>query len=1098
MKKRKLLAIMLTISMIAGGFGTTSLAAEDEYTLKSGNQIEEIESVGDKEEEIQTEYAEELDEEKPSPQTIDENIEVSEKQQAFEYVYIDEQTVALNDEQNIVVAFADANIQLEYAVLNYKEIYSDKEYELNASKIVDNTVLFTKEYANEIEMGQYELESISYRIEGIDRTIEVAFAEQDIQVTYSVTAEDKNVTDIDGDTAEVSVYSLDEDGNTVEKTETTSTDITEAVEEALSGMESQIAVESLDVQNTRTVNQNKVIFLTAGHCSRHPGASGNGLREEQLTYKVAQYCKQELEKYAGVTVYTDRPTVDCAYPGKSSNYCLNQRVVDAAEKGANVFVDIHFNVGGGNGAEVYIPNNSYSTAIHQDGQSLGNNILNQLSSLGLKNRGTKVRDCTTGDKDPNGILEDYYTSINASKAYGMTGIIVEHAFLDSAKDAGKLKDESFVQQLGIADATGIANTYGLIKGNWKLESNGWKYQYEDGSYAKDCWLRIGAWYHFDKDGYMQTGWLTLADGKYYLNNNGSMLIGWGKLNNNWYYFDASGKMTTGWVLVNNKWYYMNKDGVMQAGWLTLSDVKYYLDSDGSMVIGWMDLDNKRYYFNASGKMEVGWLTLLNGSKYYFDKEGAMYVGKHTIDEKEYEFASDGTLKGFRSKNGWKQENNIWYYYVNDEKSTGWLNLLGTWYYMNESGAMATGWVNVNGTWYYMNESGAMVTGWANVNGIWYYMNESGEMITGWLSHSDGNKYYLGQNGAMYVGKHTIDGKECDFAVNGALKRNKNGWQKENNVWYYYANEHKTTGWLNLSGIWYYMNGSGAMVTGWVNVNGTWYYMNESGAMATGWVNVNGTWYYMNESGAMATGWVNVNGTWYYMNGSGAMVTGWVNVNGTWYYMNHQSGASVTGYYQIDGIWYYFNELGKLEYTGVTTIMGTSQLGADKSVVVNKLVTMYKKRCKTYPSEELKKGGAETIDKFCEILYEEAICENVKPEVVFAQAMKETGFLKFGGDVKIEQYNFAGLGALGNSVKGASFVDVKTGLRAQVQHLKAYASNDDLENECVDPRFKLVTRNTAPYVEWLGSKENPKKVGWATEKEYGISMMKLYVNPIYGL
>ena len=44
------------------------------------------------------------------------------------------------------------------------------------------------------------------------------------------------------------------------------------------------------------------------------------------------------------------------------------------------------------------------------------------------------------------------------------------------------------------------------------------------------------------------------------------------------------------------------------------------------------------------------------------------------------------------------------------------------------------------------------------------------------------------------------------------------------------------------------------------------------------------------------------------------------------------------------------------------------------------------------------------------------------------------------------------------------------------------------NEQVDPRFHLVRRGVAPYVEWLGIKENPQGVGWASEKNYGISVV----------
>ena len=79
----------------------------------------------------------------------------------------------------------------------------------------------------------------------------------------------------------------------------------------------------------------------------------------------------------------------------------------------------------------------------------------------------------------------------------------------------------------------------------------------------------------------------------------------------------------------------------------------------------------------------------------------------------------------------------------------------------------------------------------------------------------------------------------------------------------------------------------------------------------------------------------------------------------------------------------------------------------------------------------------------------------------AQIVHETNWLQFGGDVKVEQCNFAGLGATGNGNPGLTFESVSVGVRAQVQHLKAYASVDPLNQECVDPRFKYVTRGVAP-------------------------------------
>lgn len=141
-----------------------------------------------------------------------------------------------------------------------------------------------------------------------------------------------------------------------------------------------------------------------------------------------------------------------------------------------------------------------------------------------------------------------------------------------------------------------------------------------------------------------------------------------------------------------------------------------------------------------------------------------------------------------------------------------------------------------------------------------------------------------------------------------------------------------------------------------------------------------------------------------------------------------------------------------------------------------MVAWYDKQGKEYP-ELYADYGAPDIEAFCSILLNEAETEGVRAELVFAQAMLETGWLQFGGDVKPEQCNFCGLGATGGGVPGWSFSSVRMGLRAQIQHLKAYGSTEPLVNECIDPRFKYVTRGVAPDVEDLGGR-------WAPSSTYG--------------
>ena len=88
-------------------------------------------------------------------------------------------------------------------------------------------------------------------------------------------------------------------------------------------------------------------------------------------------------------------------------------------------------------------------------------------------------------------------------------------------------------------------------------------------------------------------------------------------------------------------------------------------------------------------------------------------------------------------------------------------------------------------------------------------------------------------------------------------------------------------------------------------------------------------------------------------------------------------------------------------------------------------------------------------------YEEAEREGIRPDVALAQAYKETGFFAYGGDVDWRQNNFCGLGATGNGAKGLSFPDMRTGARAHIQHLLAYASTTPPHSPIVDPRYDLL-------------------------------------------
>jgi hypothetical protein len=129
--------------------------------------------------------------------------------------------------------------------------------------------------------------------------------------------------------------------------------------------------------------------------------------------------------------------------------------------------------------------------------------------------------------------------------------------------------------------------------------------------------------------------------------------------------------------------------------------------------------------------------------------------------------------------------------------------------------------------------------------------------------------------------------------------------------------------------------------------------------------------------------------------------------------------------------------------------------------------------------------AQSVLDMVPLYLSEGAAEGVRGDIAFAQSCLETGNFAFAGSaVTLNQNNFCGMGVTANGMKGNSFATAQLGIRAQVQHLKAYASIERLKCECIDPRFKYVARGCAEVVEWLGQKENPQGKGWATGAGYG--------------
>ena len=824
-------------------------------------------------------YADEIEDTKSSSEVTEQAAadQTSSKAeaQALGFVYFEEADLIAGAPQKVAIAIDNDAITISSAVLTYQDP-TGAQHELSVEKCADSAALFTLQTEG---AGTYQLLSMvaqattasgeqkTYSLDLAKEGDNCAFeAQQDTGMALSAQSEAEEVSDGD-----MSIYALNDEGEL---------EGTSDLDAAAGIVAAAAAEEGISAQaNNGTI----VVALDPGHGGTDPGASSNGLNEADVNWKIAQACKAELEKYQNVRVYMTRTQNEL--PG------LTERVRRAAEQGATVFVSIHINSAAAtsaHGAEVWYPNDSsYNKDAHTTGKELSQKILNELTALGLSDRGIKTKDTQTNSKYPDGSVRDYYTVIANARERGIPGIIVEHAFISNPEENKKLADDAFLRQLGQADARGIVKTFDLQKkgGAWQQQADGtWKYQYTNGSYAVNTW-----------------------------------------------------------VTDNKK--------------------QYWIDANGTMVTGVCAVEGKVYHFDSSGVLQT---------------------------------------------------------------TAGWKQLNGNWYYFTKSGAAQTGWVKSGGKWYYQDPATAiMKTGWVDVSGKKYFLNSSGAM--------------------------------------------------------------RTSGWFKQDAGWYWITGSGAAATGWAKVKSKWYYLDPASAlMKTGWQKVDDAWYYLNANGDMKTGWFKQGSTWYYLKGSGAMAVGWQTVNGKQYYFD-ADGKMLTGEHNIDGKPCFFDASGAFIGNG-TPIMGVAKTNA--ATMTNAFVRQLALMGKSYPSDVLGAGGAPDPATFCKIIYEEATAEGVRPEVVWAQVMWETGWLQMGGDVKLSQYNFAGLGATGNGVAGAGFPDVRTGIRAQVQHLKCYASTDELNNEKVDPRWSNSLRGKAKLVEWLGIPENPFGTGWAASAEYGYNLRGL--------
>ena len=335
----------------------------------------------------------------------------------------------------------------------------------------------------------------------------------------------------------------------------------------------------------------KVVVLDPGHGGWEKGATYYGMEEKTLNLKIARYCQAALLRYANVRVVMTR-SLDTTVSKYRDNRDREARAKIAKNNNADLFVCLHNNAFGEgeskktNGARVYYQNGSFYSSVGDASRRLASIMVRKVAACGVANGGARVRHSDDkGRRDPKGNKGDYYGVLYHCKKFKIPAVIVEHAFMTNAGDAAKLRKESFLKQLGEADAAAIAEYLGLKKKTVTVKVPAAKKAAATASKA---------------------GWRTVSGKKYYYNAAGKKVTGWQTIGGRKYFFrKKDGRMMTGWQKINKKKYYFSKsDGHMLTGWQKIGGKKYFLSrSDGHMLTGKQKIDGRRYKFSSKGVLK---------------------------------------------------------------------------------------------------------------------------------------------------------------------------------------------------------------------------------------------------------------------------------------------------------------------------------------------------------------------------------------------------------------------------------------------------------------------------------------------------------------
>ena len=422
-----------------------------------------------------------------------------------------------------------------------------------------------------------------------------------------------------------------------------------------------------------------------------------------------------------------------------------------------------------------------------------------------------------------------------------------------------------------------------------IEDEGKRYFVQNGGalYINQFIKFSNDYYYMGVDGSVQKGLIDVSGDLYYADSATGLVkmdSGWVTYNNKRYFAAGGGILYKNqFINFGDTYYYMGSDGSVQLGAFNVDGTIYYADPVSGIIQstgGWIENDGKKYFAKPDGTLYKNQLIKFGDTYYYMGSDGSVQKGVAVSDGVVY--YADPVTGILQNYTGWLDYNEKRYFGKGDGTlySSQFIKFGTIYYYMGADGSVQKGIVEVNGVVYYADPATGIITsitGWFDVDGKRYFGKGDGTLYSNQFIKFGTIYYYMGADGSVQKGIVEVSGLLYYADPSTGIVQMTAGWIDYNGN-RYFANEAGIlyrNQFISFGPDQYYMGVDGSVQKGGQYINGHWYYFDEETGVLLrqeGWFVSGSHKYYQKADGTLAKGYTDIDGVRYYFDSNGALAS----------------------------------------------------------------------------------------------------------------------------------------------------------------------------------------------------------------------------------